>query len=124
MRADATEFPVELAVCVVERADSQVFMAAYLRDLTKQKEAEAALAERARLADLTADVAMALAQGVNATRILQDSAEAIVRHLDAAFVRIWTRNAENVLELGRAPGSIRISTAAIHVCESESSRSV
>ena len=51
-RADGTEFPVELAVCRVQRSDPPVFTA-YMRDLTKQKEAEAALAERARLAALT-----------------------------------------------------------------------
>ena len=77
-RADGTEFPVELAVCLIQRSDPPVFTA-YLRDLTRQKEAEDALAERARLADLTADVAIALAQGVNATGILQNCTEAIVQ---------------------------------------------
>jgi two-component system, sensor histidine kinase and response regulator len=102
-RADGTEFPVELAVCVIQRSDPPVYTA-YLRDLTSQKEAEVALAERARLADLTADVAIALAQGVNATRILQNCSEAIVQKLDAAFARIWTLNDDNVLELTASAG--------------------
>ena len=103
LRADGTEFPVELAVCRVQRSDPPVFTA-YLRDLTKHKEAEAALDERARLAAMTTDVAVALAQGDNAERILQDCSEAIVRHLDAAFARIWTINEENVLELRASAG--------------------
>ena len=103
LRADGTEFPVELAVCRVQRSDPPIFTA-YLRDLTKQKEAEAALAERARYAALTTDVAIALAQGDNPARILQDCSEAIVRHLDAAFARIWTLNEENVLELKASAG--------------------
>ncbi len=103
MRADGGEFPVELGVCVVGRSDPPVFTA-YVRDLTQQKEAEAALSERARLADLTADVAIALAKGANATRILQDCTEAIVRHLDAALARIWTLDQDNVLELRASAG--------------------
>ena len=103
LRADGTEFPVELAVCRVQQSDPPVFTA-YMRDLTKHKEAEASLAEQARLAALTTDVAFALAQGDNAARILQDCTLAIVRHLDAAFARIWTLNDENVLELTASAG--------------------
>jgi two-component system, sensor histidine kinase and response regulator len=75
-----------------------------LRDLTRQKEAEVALAERARLADLAADVAITLAQGVHATPILQNCTEAIVKQLDAALARIWTLNDENVMELRASAG--------------------
>ena len=103
LRADGTEFPVELAVCRVDRSDPPVFTA-YLRDLTKQKEAEAALAERTRLAALTTDVAIALARGDHASRILQDCSEAIVRHLDATLARIWTLDDDNLLQLKASAG--------------------
>jgi two-component system, sensor histidine kinase and response regulator len=102
-RADGDEFPVELAVCRVDRSDPPVFTA-YLRDLTKQKEAEAALAERTRLAALTTDVAIALAQGDHASRILHDCTEAIVRHLDATVARIWTLADDNLLQLNACAG--------------------
>jgi two-component system, sensor histidine kinase and response regulator len=106
LRADGTEFPVELVVCRVDRSDPPVFTA-YLRDITKQRAAEAALAERARLAALTTDVAIASAQGDNAARILEDCTEAIVRHLDAAIVRIWILDEQNVLQLEASAGIYR-----------------
>jgi two-component system sensor histidine kinase/response regulator len=102
-RADGTEFPVELAVCVIERSDPPVYTA-YLRDLTRQKQAEDALAERARLADLTANVAIALARGVSEASILQNCMDAIVKQLDATYARIWTLNDVNAMELRASSG--------------------
>ena len=68
-----------------------------------QETVEAALellAERTRLAALGADVATALTQPTTLPEMLQRCAEAMARHLDAAFARIWTFNkAEHVLEL-------------------------
>src|SRR5262245_57946809 len=58
-----------------------------------RRRAEEALADRARLAALEADVAVALTQSDSLQGLLQRCAEAMVRHLDAAFARIWTLNA-------------------------------
>ncbi|HXG12618.1 MAG TPA: response regulator [Gemmataceae bacterium] len=77
----------------------------YAKDITQRKQAEEALAERARLASLTADVGVALTRGDSLREILQRCAEALVKHLDAAFARIWTLNeAEGVLELQASAG--------------------
>lgn len=58
-----------------------------------------------RRAVLTADVATALIAPRPLREVLQACAAAVVRHLDAAFARIWTVNtAERLLELQASAG--------------------
>jgi PAS domain S-box-containing protein len=77
----------------------------YSKDITERKRAEEALAERARLASLTAEVGVALTQGDSLREILQRCAEALVKHLDGAFARIWTLDeGANVLQLQASAG--------------------
>ena len=65
----------------------------------------AVMSERARLSAVRADIAMALARKDNLRGILHSCAEAMVRHLDAAFSRIWTFNSEaRELELQASAG--------------------
>src|ERR1700737_2333364 len=63
---------------------------------------------RARQAALRADIHAAFSSGTSENALqtmLQGSAEAVVRHLDAAFARIWTLNdRQNVLELQASAG--------------------
>ncbi|MFN6565149.1 MAG: GAF domain-containing protein [Nostoc sp. ChiSLP01] len=74
-------------------------------DTTDRKQAEEALAERARLANFRADVDAALTQSDTLENMMRRSTEALVQHLDAAFARIWTLNKqENVLELQVSSG--------------------
>jgi signal transduction protein with GAF and PtsI domain len=76
-------------------------------DITELKRAEELQARRARQAALRADIHAAFSSGTeNALQaILQRSAEAIVRHLDGAFARIWTLNdRQKVLELQASAG--------------------
>ena len=76
-----------------------------VNDITERQRAEEVLSQRARLAELSADVGIALAQGESLRDILQQCVEALVRHLDAAFARIWTLNeSTNVLELQASAG--------------------
>jgi PAS domain S-box-containing protein len=72
-------------------------------DITERKQAEAAQLKRVAL---RADVSAALARReVSLQSILQQSAEALARHLDAAVARIWTLNqAESMLELQASAG--------------------
>lgn len=66
---------------------------------------EEVLRERERLAALSAEVATALAQSATLPEMLRHCAEALVEHLDAAFARVWTLDAdENVLELQASAG--------------------
>jgi PAS domain S-box-containing protein len=80
-------------------------MATVTRDITERKRAGEALAERVRLAALTADVGLALTHEATTASMLQKCSEAIVRHAGAAFARIWTLNAaEQMLELQASAG--------------------
>jgi GAF domain-containing protein/anti-anti-sigma regulatory factor len=71
----------------------------------ERKLAEEAQAESARMAALGADIGSALIQGEHLRNMLQRCAETLVKHLDAAFARIWTLDAEeSVLELQASAG--------------------
>jgi PAS domain S-box-containing protein len=76
-------------------------------DITELKRAEDLQVRRARQAALRADIHAAFSATTEGAlpAMLQRSAEAIVRHLDAAFARIWTLNGRrNVLELQASAG--------------------
>src|SRR6516164_7788547 len=60
--------------------------------------------DRNRL-ELTAEISSVIARGGSLANILQACSESLVRHLDAAFARIWTLNeAERMLELQASAG--------------------
>lgn len=48
--------------------------------------------EQLRLAQFGKDVGLAMCQGDNLPDMLRQCTEAMVRHLDGAFARIWTLN--------------------------------
>ncbi|MGL5065064.1 MAG: PAS domain S-box protein, partial [Microcoleus sp.] len=74
-------------------------------DVTERKIAEQALAEQLKLSIFTADVGISLTQNQTLRVILQKCCNAVVRHLDAAFARIWILNdEENLLELQASAG--------------------
>src|SRR6266853_6691360 len=63
------------------------------------------MSERTRLSAVRAEIGMALARQDTLRGILHIFAEAMVRHLDAAFARIWTLNSEgHELELQASAG--------------------
>jgi two-component system cell cycle sensor histidine kinase/response regulator CckA len=75
------------------------------RTISQLKQTEGSLLEHSRLAALQGDVGSALIQGGPLMRMLQLCSEAIVKHLGAAFARIWTLNQEQtVLELQASAG--------------------
>jgi PAS domain S-box-containing protein len=78
-------------------------MIGVLTDTTERRRAEGARLKRVALC---ADVVSALAEhGQPLQNMLQKTAEAMVRHLDAAFARIWTLNPEkSMLELQASAG--------------------
>ncbi|WP_071190047.1 PAS domain S-box protein [Trichormus sp. NMC-1] len=74
-------------------------------DISDLKRVEAALAERVRLADFLAHVYAVLTQAETLFSIMRNCTEAFVKHIDAAFARIWMLNTEeNVLELQVSSG--------------------
>jgi PAS domain S-box-containing protein len=104
MRADGTEFPVELSITAMQLNGRPAFTAC-LRDLTERNRIAVALAERSRLAELTAAIGLILNRGGSLQQILQSSVETLVRHLDGAFARIWTLSESGqTLELQASAG--------------------
>jgi two-component system CheB/CheR fusion protein len=78
------------------------------RDVTEQNRNVNALAERARLSAMRAEVGSILAQDQPLEVVLQRVSECVVQHLGAALARIWTlNNDDRTLELiataGKAP---------------------
>ncbi len=74
-------------------------------DITARREGERTVAERARLSELRGDVGGRLAVGAATAETLQACCELIVKHLDAAFARIWTlERGETVLALKASAG--------------------
>ncbi len=81
------------------------FALTVIQDITLRKQTERALVEREHLALLNSDVSHALIQNNSLQDILRSCTEAVVKHLDAAFARIWTLDKdENVLELQTSSG--------------------
>ena len=103
-RKDGTVFPVEVRSQAFREGGRRfvgVPGAGHYRAETGGRGDERA----ARLASLAADVGIALTGADTLPGILQPCAEALVRHLGAAFARIWTLNeAENVLEMRASAG--------------------
>ncbi len=104
LRRDGTEFPIELAI-VPMQWDTGVSFSAFVRDITQQKQAEEMLAHRVRLAAMGTEVGVALTQKGGLRDVLQLCTETMVRHLDAAFARIWTLDEDGkILELQASAG--------------------
>ncbi|MDT5159421.1 MAG: hypothetical protein QOH51_3778 [Acidobacteriota bacterium] len=107
MRKDGRSITVEAhSVAVRDEEGRAVGMRGVTMDITARKRAEEELDRRVRQAALGADVGIALAAGdVPLRRALQHCAEAVVRHLDAAFARVWTLDREETtLELQASAG--------------------
>jgi PAS domain S-box-containing protein len=103
--ADKGRIFYEIAFNPIVTDSAVTGVSVYARDVTHRKRADAALGERAQLAALTADVSLALTRGNSLQTILRNCAELTVRHLDAAFARIWTVTpGEDVLELQASAG--------------------
>lgn len=75
------------------------------RDETERRAAEVELARSARHSRLLGDIGLCLTQSRELKRVLQVAVEALVRHLDAAFARVWLVNEQDqVLELRASAG--------------------
>ena len=82
----------------------------------ERRRAQDAVIERTRLAELSADIAIALAQAATPRETLTKCARAIARHLDAAAAGIWTVNGTaDRLELQASAGMPDAVAAALAV---------
>src|SRR6516162_9175722 len=93
-----------LAEGLRDRTEKPYAICGIATDITELKRVET---QRARQAALRADAHAAFSVGAEGTLagMLQRCAEAVVRHLDAAFARIWTLNdRQNALKLQASAG--------------------
>jgi len=108
LRKNGEEFPVEISFGELTRDGHKIFTG-FLRDISKRKQAEVALRtamdERTRISAFREEIGIALSRQEDLKGILHDCAGAIVRHLDAAFARIWTIGSDGrELELQASAG--------------------
>jgi PAS domain S-box-containing protein len=104
-RRDGTVVPVSYSSSPVIRDGKVEGAVVVFQDITDRKAVEAQQARRVRQTAMRAEVAAALASGADLRDVLQRCSEALVRHLDAAFARVWTVDpAGTVLELQASAG--------------------
>lgn len=107
LRKDGTRVEVAVSISPVRDSKGRTVGAANIaRDITARRRRDAELARRIHQAALGAEVGAALAEGGGELRpVLQVCAESVVRHLDAAFARVWTiERGADVLELQASAG--------------------
>jgi PAS domain S-box-containing protein len=87
------------------RGYNQVLVRKLEETIVDLSAANQTLAERSALAEFVAAVSTAISEANGLREMLRHCCDAMVRHLDAAFSRIWTLNEkENVLELQASSG--------------------
>src|SRR3984885_2277079 len=104
LRKNGQEFPVEISFGELSRDGHKVFTG-FIRDISERKQAEEMQAAHARQIAVRADVSIAFGKEESLKTILGECSEAIVRHFDAAFARIWTLSDDGkMLELQASAG--------------------
>jgi len=108
LRKNGEEFPVEISFGELT-TDGRKMFTGFLRDISKRKQAEkalrAAMDERTRISAFREEIGVALSHQEDLRGILSNCAGAMVRHLDAAFARIWTLSGDGrELELQASAG--------------------
>ena len=97
---------VEISASPVRDSNGKIYAGIEaVRDITERIESQTLLSEQANLAMLRASIGVALTRGQNLDEMLQKSCEAFIRHLDAAFARIWILDKKkNTLSLRASAG--------------------
>ncbi len=104
LHKDGREFPVEVSFGELSRDGHKVFTG-FIRDISERKQAEELRDAHARQIAVRADVSVAFGKNETLKTILGECSKAIVRHLGAAFVRIWTLSDDGkILELQASAG--------------------
>jgi len=104
LHKDGREFPIEVSFGELTNNGHRLFTG-FIRNISERKVAEEMRAAHARQFAVRADVSMAFGKEQSLKMILGECSEAIVRHLDAAFARIWTLSEDGkILELQASAG--------------------
>ena len=104
-KKDGLVFPVEYTSTPIREGNNLIGAVFLFRDITDRKQTEVLRSRQTRQFALRADIGFALAGSDALRTLLQRCAQALVKHLDGSFARIWTLNPEdNVLELQASAG--------------------
>lgn len=104
LHKNGREFPIEVSFGEQSRGAHKVFTG-FIRDISERKQAEELRAAHARQIAVRADVSVAFGKNESLKTILGECSDAVVRHLDAAFARIWTLSDDGeMLELQASAG--------------------
>ncbi len=87
---DGTEIPIDDSAAPIKDANGAVTgVVLVFRDITERKLQEDAITEKKRLAEFGRDVGIILSESHSLGDLLDRCARETVKHLDAAFARIW-----------------------------------
>ena len=104
LHKNGREFPIEVSFGELTNNGHRLFTG-FIRDISERKQAEKMRAAHARQIAVRGEVSMAFGKEESLKTILRECSEAIVRHLDAAFARIWTLSGDGkMLELQASAG--------------------
>ncbi|MDB5351002.1 MAG: domain S-box [Planctomycetota bacterium] len=103
---DGTETPVEdSAAPILDDQGNTAGAVVVFRDTSERRRHEAAVEEQRRLSEFGRDVGLALTECPDMATMLDCCTALTVKHLDAAFARVWTLDAgSRVLELRASSG--------------------
>jgi PAS domain S-box-containing protein len=102
---DGSFYPVAFTASPIREDGRTVGTIIEVRDISEERRAREETAARDREAALQIAVGEALTRGGTLREVLQRCTEAVVRHLSAAFARVWTLEAEEgMLELQASAG--------------------
>ncbi|MBU1139556.1 MAG: PAS domain S-box protein, partial [Proteobacteria bacterium] len=92
-------------VSVSQTEDGIQVLEGFIADITNMELAKKELTEKMRLLALSSEIGTILSKGGAIASTLQQCCESLVRHLDAALVRIWLLNSEEqILQLQASAG--------------------
>lgn len=104
VNSDGVHIPVEISANIATVGGREVISGIF-RDISERKKTENLLLERVRTAALGDSIGKALSSIESVAMMLSRCSEILVRHLNAAFARIWTLNeTDNILELRASAG--------------------
>ncbi len=103
---DGRRLNISLTVSPIKNSEGDIIGASTIaRDITERKVTEEVLERQARQAALRTGVGAAMSGGGPLRNVLQRCAESMVKHLDAAFARVWILDQqEGVLKLQASAG--------------------